>query len=90
MQKTRVATYTGWPPFASMLVHDLQRRGVTVEWEPPLKERGVEEDVRAVVIGIVASGSVEVIKAACRAFVRRRPRAKVEVDGENQEPDDEP
>lgn len=68
-------TYGGPAPLAPMLVTMLEREGVRVTWTPPLEQRGAGTEV---VIGMIASGGVEVIKTVIGKFLRRVPTARVE------------
>jgi len=86
---TRRFTYRGDPAAVSLLVQMLREAGATVEWEPPTQQRGIGEMVQEVVVGIVATGSVEAIKAAIAKFLKHM-HGKAEATIEDDEQDDEP
>jgi len=85
---TRTIRYTGSAARAGALVQMLERQGVHVEWEPPREERGVGGDFMAVGLGIAASGSYDLLKAAVEQFRARFPRAEVVIEDNDSEPDD--
>jgi hypothetical protein len=66
-------TYRGHPALAGALAQMLQERGVEVEWERPVEQRGFASAVEGVVVAIVSYGGIEAIKAAIAEFRRRFP-----------------
>ena len=59
----------------------LEREGLTLEYEPPLEERGAGAEVAAVVVSILSNGAYDAIKAGIRKFRERGGRGDIEVDG---------
>jgi DNA-binding FadR family transcriptional regulator len=88
-QTTRHLTYRGNPAFASMLVQMLEEAGATVEWKPPVERRGIGASAHDVIVGIVAAGTYDAIKAAIDRFRKHmdgKAVAVVEVDEQDDPP----
>ncbi|HEV8527007.1 MAG TPA: hypothetical protein VGS60_05555 [Actinomycetes bacterium] len=84
---TRRITYQGSVPIVRALVQALEAEGVTVSLrrggQPTMEERDTRTIVENVVAILVAEGGVARIKAGVRKFRANFPRAKVEIEGED-------
>lgn len=89
MDVTRTITYEGPAPYASALVQILKEHYVEVDWDPPVERRDATGVLEVVVLGIVASGAYDAIKASVTKFLERFPRAKAEIDPDDSDPDSE-
>jgi predicted flavoprotein YhiN len=84
--ETRRITYQGSAPILRALVQALEAEGVTVSLrrgvQPTTEERDTRTIVENVVAILIAEGGVAGIKAGVRKFQANFPRAKVEIEGE--------
>jgi len=78
MDATRF-TYIGPPPFAEELAQELQTRGISVDYEPPMEKRDFSTALTVVELPFTVIGSVPAIRFGVRAFMRRFSRARIEV-----------
>ncbi len=72
----------GDPPLVGVLVQMLEEEGVQVRWQPP-ERREVRGMAEAVVVDLVADGALTGIKAAVLKFRGQFWRARVDVEGED-------
>lgn len=75
-------TYSGRPAYASALARELETRGLSVDYRPPIETKDLATAMNAVsvVFSVTGSiGSIPVIKSAVRAFKARF--ADTRVDG---------
>jgi len=86
-QTVNITRTPGGPLGAGMLADALRKAGATVTYEPPLEERGVAQDAHEVAAALVATGMAKATKETCRAFLKRHRQARIQVDGEEQQPD---
>ena len=83
MTVTRTILLRGGAVPPSALAWKLEQHGVDVQpWEPPEEGRGLGTEI---IIGIVAAGGIEAIKAGVAEFRRTFPRAHVEIEGEEED-----
>lgn len=89
MTETRRITYQGSAPLVRALVQALEAEGVTVSLrrggQRTMEERDTRTIVENVVAILVAEGGVAGIKAGVRKFRANFPRAKVEIEGEDED-----
>jgi hypothetical protein len=64
---------------ASRFVAFLRDRGLEVDWDPPIEERGAERIGEIVVIAMVIRGSERVFDAAVDELKKRWPQIKAKV-----------
>lgn len=88
-QTTRHLTYRGDPDAVSLLAQMLEDAGATVEWERPQQQRSIGQLGQDVVVGMVAAGAYDAIKAAIARFLEHM-HGKAEASVEDDEPDDPP
>jgi len=82
MDVTLTIRYRGSAARAGALVQALEQEGVRVDWTPPREERGFGADATAVVLGIVASGGYDAIKAVVMKMRERMPRAGIVIEND--------
>jgi hypothetical protein len=83
MDVTRVVRYQGDAARVSALVQMLEQEGVSVKWTPPHEQRGLGADLNEVAVNLVSTGTAVAIGAAVHRFLKRFPKAKVEVEGDD-------
>jgi hypothetical protein len=91
MDVTRKIRFRGDPVLSLSLVQALEEEGVRVAWcrpEPEQLRKGIEPQIEAVVLGIVASGGYDAIKAGVALFWKRFWGWDVEVDIEGEDEDE--
>lgn len=74
-------TYSGRPAYASALAQELETRGLSVDYRPPIETKDLATAMNAVsiVFSVTGSiGSIPVIKSAVRAFKARFADTRVE------------
>jgi hypothetical protein len=67
-EQSRTITYRGPAPFVSLLAQMLEEEGASVEWEPPIEERGAGEMAQDIVSQLIATGAAAGIAEAIRRF----------------------
>jgi hypothetical protein len=86
-EQSRTITYRGPAPFVSLLAQMLEDEGASVEWEPPIEERGAAEMAQDVVSQLIATGAAAGIAAALRRF-REWTKGKADVTEEDDDAGD--
>jgi hypothetical protein len=84
---TRKITYRGPAAFVSLLAQMLEDEGASVEWEPPIEERGAAEMAQDVVSQLIAYGAAAGITEAVRRF-REWTKGKADVTEEDDDAGD--
>jgi hypothetical protein len=71
-------TYIGRPAYAGALAQELETRGVSVDYQPPIETKDVASAMSVVAVVFAATGPVKDIVAGVRAFTSRFTGTRVE------------
>ncbi len=79
--QTYKITYEGSPARVGLFAKLLRDEGVQAEYEPPIEERGVGQEIaQEVLVILLATGTVEGIKLAMRKFRGWAKGTKFKID----------
>lgn len=77
MDSTRF-TYVGPPAYASALAQELEERGLSAHYQPPLETKDLATAMAAVGVAFAVTGPIGEVIAGVRAFRSRFTGARVE------------
>ncbi len=77
MDATRF-TYIGRPAYAHALAEELETRGLSVNYQPPVETKDFASAMSVVAVAFAATGPVKDIVAGARAFMARFAGTRVE------------
>lgn len=85
MDQRRI-TFRGEPVGLHLLVDELERQGVTAEYDPPQERRDMQGATQHVVVQMLADGPPGAVRIAIECWRRSTPRGEVDVEGEPENP----
>jgi hypothetical protein len=71
-------TYTGAPSKAGALAKELESRGLTVKYQPPIETKDLATALNAVSLFFSVTGNIQNVVLGVRAFKARFPGTQVE------------
>jgi hypothetical protein len=81
MDTTRTITFTGPEAMTGMLVSDLRRAGVHVEWAPSQEDRNLTQFAIGAAQDLLASGTLAAMALGVRQFRKRHLGADAAIEG---------